>query len=315
MGYLGYTLPNQVFQGVRTASFNGTGSQTVFTLPAPASSAAAIEIVVNNVQQSPYDGSYSVSGSTLTFSEAPSSGTNNVYVIYRDQTFMSTVPADGSVTPAKLSTGRPYWDSNGNVGINTSSPQGALEAVGVSYFTRGSKSLVINPNYSVADSHSQIQTASGMALAFATNGDTERMRIDSNGRVTTPYQPYIFGTPHNGTEGSSGTANKMNVFGTPVGLSFSNNRITVPIAGVYLLTWQTIAADTTSGRYDTAIYINGVERNSGLNEVNGNGYHMRTHTLSIYLAANDYIQYVHARWYGDGVSFSNWNTASVVLLG
>ena len=137
MAYLGYTLPNQAFSGVRTASFNGTGSQTVFLLPAPAANALSLEVIVNNVQQSPYDGSYTVNGSTLTFDEAPSAGTNNIYVIYRDQAFMSTVPTDGSVTtakivdnaittakiaqgaviPADLSTGGPSWDTSGNLSL------------------------------------------------------------------------------------------------------------------------------------------------------------------------------------------------------
>lgn len=35
--------------------------------------------------------------------------------------------ADGSVTPAKLSTGGPYWDTTGNVGIGTSSPSASLD--------------------------------------------------------------------------------------------------------------------------------------------------------------------------------------------
>ena len=41
---------------------------------------------VENVQQEPGSGkSYTASGTTLTFDEAPPSGTNNVYVIYRGE--------------------------------------------------------------------------------------------------------------------------------------------------------------------------------------------------------------------------------------
>ena len=41
---------------------------------------------VNNVQQEPGSGkSYTASGTTLTFDEAPPSGTGNVYVIYRGE--------------------------------------------------------------------------------------------------------------------------------------------------------------------------------------------------------------------------------------
>ena len=79
------------FAAVQAQSFNGTGSQTAFTLNRTIPGVTAIEVLVNNVQQSPYDGSYSVSGTTLTFSEAPSAGTNNVYVVYRDQAIGSLV--------------------------------------------------------------------------------------------------------------------------------------------------------------------------------------------------------------------------------
>ena len=70
-----------------------------------------------------------------------------------------------------------------NVGIGTSSPQGALEVVGLSYFTRSSQSTLFNPNYGGANTHAQLQVIGNMALAFATNGDNERMRITSGGNV------------------------------------------------------------------------------------------------------------------------------------
>lgn len=79
------------FAAVQAQSFSGTGSQTAFTLNRTIPGVTAIEVLVNNVQQSPYDGSYSVTGTTLTFSEAPSAGTNNVYVVYRDQPVGSLV--------------------------------------------------------------------------------------------------------------------------------------------------------------------------------------------------------------------------------
>ena len=44
-----------------------------------------IEVFVGNVQQEPGSGkAYTVSGTTLTFSEAPPTGTANIYVIHRN---------------------------------------------------------------------------------------------------------------------------------------------------------------------------------------------------------------------------------------
>ena len=74
--------------------------------------------------------------------------------------------------------------SAGIVGIGTSSPLGLFEVKGdgVSYFTRGTKSILLNPNVVGQDTNALIDTSTGMALAFGTAG-TERMRILSGGNV------------------------------------------------------------------------------------------------------------------------------------
>ena len=73
------------FSAVGSQAFNGDDSSVEFTLSRAVATASQIEVLVNNVQQSPYDGSYSVFNTTLTFSEAPSTGVSNIYVNYRDQ--------------------------------------------------------------------------------------------------------------------------------------------------------------------------------------------------------------------------------------
>ena len=118
MGTLGNQPNFGVYGFTRTQaeSFNGTGSATSFTLGHHVKNAIDIEVLVDNVQQSPFDGSYSVSGTTLTFSGAPASGTNNVYVMYRQVgTVIDTqalVPDDSSVTYAKLSNDIPLGNRN-----------------------------------------------------------------------------------------------------------------------------------------------------------------------------------------------------------
>jgi hypothetical protein len=136
MAYIGSTPTTQSFIA-GTDSFNGTGSQTDFTLSRLVNSTNDIQVVVNNVVQ--YPPNYSVSGTTLTISPAPSSGTNNVYVRYLSTTLQSVGVGDlsvsttkiqdnaittakiaaGAVIPADLSTGAPAWDSAGVFQFNS----------------------------------------------------------------------------------------------------------------------------------------------------------------------------------------------------
>lgn len=96
MSYIGSTPTNQNFIA-GTDYFNGTGSAVNFTMSRAVNSVNDIEVMVNNVAQIP--SGYSVSGTTLTFSAAPSAGTSNVYVRYLSTTNLSlAIPAGTSAT-------------------------------------------------------------------------------------------------------------------------------------------------------------------------------------------------------------------------
>ena len=83
MAYLG-AQPNKTLTKTTSQSFNGTGSATTFTLNRAVNTEEELEVFVENVQQEPGSSkSYTASGTTLTFDEAPPSGTGNIYVIYR----------------------------------------------------------------------------------------------------------------------------------------------------------------------------------------------------------------------------------------
>ena len=86
--------------------FNGNGSTTAFTLTQvpSASNASNFIVFVDNVYQR-YGASYAftVNGTTLTFTSAPPSGTNNIQVIQLSQQNTLNTVADGAITSAKLS--------------------------------------------------------------------------------------------------------------------------------------------------------------------------------------------------------------------
>ena len=86
MAYIGKTPNTAIVNQATSQSFSGNGSTTAFTLTRSVNVGEDLEVFVNNVQQEPGSGkSYTASGTTLTFDEAPPSGTNNVYVIYRGE--------------------------------------------------------------------------------------------------------------------------------------------------------------------------------------------------------------------------------------
>ena len=85
--------------------FNGDGSTTAFTLTeVPASNTAEnFMVFVDNVyQRNGASYAYTVAGSTLTFTSAPASGTNNIQVIQLNGVNTLNSVADGSITTAKI---------------------------------------------------------------------------------------------------------------------------------------------------------------------------------------------------------------------
>jgi len=89
MSYIGNSPISIAFL---TDTFSGTGSQTAFTMTVAPANTSSIIVAVTGVLQDP--STYSVSGTTLTFSAAPPSGTSNISVRYLG------IPASGVTTTA-----------------------------------------------------------------------------------------------------------------------------------------------------------------------------------------------------------------------
>ena len=101
MAYIGSTPETQSFTS-GTDYFNGNGSSTAFTLSRTVASVNDIEVVISNVVQQPST-AYNVSGTTITFTSAPPSGTANVYVRYLSTITQTITPSPGTVDTAQLS--------------------------------------------------------------------------------------------------------------------------------------------------------------------------------------------------------------------
>lgn len=117
MPYLGSIIPafdptTAVSPQTDAERFSGNGSTTVFTITRTVSTAADLDVYVENVKQEPTT-AYTASGTTLTFTAAPSVGTNNIYVLYRGSAVSNYayVP-DGSITYAKLANNIRYFTTD-----------------------------------------------------------------------------------------------------------------------------------------------------------------------------------------------------------
>ena len=101
MAFIGNTNTTQAFTPA-IDYFSGNASTTAFTLSRPVASVAQVQVTIDNVAQNP-SSAYTVSGSTITFTSAPLSGTNNIYVYYTSPITQVIAPGQGTVGLTALS--------------------------------------------------------------------------------------------------------------------------------------------------------------------------------------------------------------------
>ena len=113
MAYIG-NIPTSATFAIDT--FSGDNSTVNFTLREAPVATSSLMIFVGGIRQQIE--SYSLSGTTLTFSEAPPTGSSNIQVVFLGLGASSIVPSDGSVTGVKLATGAITGDKIGLTSIN-----------------------------------------------------------------------------------------------------------------------------------------------------------------------------------------------------
>lgn len=103
MSYIGNSSTTQTFVAA-VDYFSGNGSTVAFTLSKPVASVAQIQAVIANVPQNP-SSAFTVSGNTITFTSAPPTGSNNIYVYYTSPNTQLVQPGVGTVQPSSLASG------------------------------------------------------------------------------------------------------------------------------------------------------------------------------------------------------------------
>jgi hypothetical protein len=217
-------------------AFSGNGSTTAFTLSGDPGSENNTQVYVSGVYQE--KDTYSVSGTTLTFSTAPPTGTSNIEVVSSAPLAIGT-PSDGTVTTAKIASSVTLTtptidtitsaastaltlksagttaitvDTSQNVGIGTTSPFVKLQVDAGSgqemqrYNTTSTAPFVGWYVSGARKAYQQWDASHGWILDSETAStgivfrtqNAERMRIESNGNIQ--------------IKGTGGTST-LNVFG------------------------------------------------------------------------------------------------------
>ncbi len=212
-----WTVISSGISAVNTVVDAGTGSgSATITLSGDPGSKNNTALFIGGVYQQ--KSTYSISGTTLTAGGTIASGVG--YEVVWSAPLTVGTPSDGTVTPAKMSTGAPFWNASGNVGIGTATPSSftGYTVVSVNNATNGGiYNILVNGTETA-----RLQGYSGIfnvaakgastALAFETNG-AERARIN-------PAGSWLVGTT------GSGGSYKVEVYSTNLATTMNGMLIT-----------------------------------------------------------------------------------------
>jgi len=188
--------------------FSGNGSTTAFTLSGDPGSKNNTMVEISGVYQA--KATYSISGTTLTFSTAPPTGTSNIEVVWTAPLAIG-VPSDGSVSTAKIADGNVTYakmqsvtagkvlgrdtsgsgvvqelpiavDASGNVGIGTSSPTSAA-GFGTLVHLKGAYPAYLLESTGASRKYTFGINSGGSAVIYDDTAAIDRLLIDSSGNL------------------------------------------------------------------------------------------------------------------------------------
>ena len=206
MAFIGTPLDTRnTFQSLQGKRFNGDGSTTAFTLDVAPSSVLDIEVFVGNVRQDP-NSAYTLSGTTLTFTGAPPSGTNNIYVVHQAKSVGTIDLPEGALVDLNGGSDKLVLDADGDTTISADTDdQIDIKIAGAddfqftaNTFTAQSGSTITTPTLGVGTARDQgvlhVRTADTSATAgtdsdelilenSAAGGMTILSATDANGKI------------------------------------------------------------------------------------------------------------------------------------
>jgi len=227
MPYLGNELATQ-FQAFTTQTITGDGS-TGYTLDKAVANGKELLVYINNVKQEEGSGkSYTASGTTITFSEAVTSG-DACYLVYLGSAVQTVTAPEGSIVSSQFSSADLVLPKTVTIGSAVAEDTKLV-------FDGNAQDFHIG----LDDSADSLTIGLGSAL-----GTTSHMVIDATGAITKPLQPAFLVHPASNQDNIS-TGSTTVVFGTErfdQNGDFTSNTFTAPVTGKYLLTYSLYLED------------------------------------------------------------------------
>ena len=221
MAYIGNTAPSRFVSNRAASVYSGDGSTVAFTLEQVVTQDEDVLVSVDGVVQEPSVAYAVSSGTTLTFTAAPSNNAgNNIFVYY----LASQAGTIGHPSTQGLTATTGTFTGDVTIGDASAADKKIL-------FDGNAQDYHIG----LDDSTDSLTIGLGSAL-----GTTSHMVIDATGAVTMPLQPafsaYLSGTQSNIAVGSDVTISfAAERFDQNADFNTSNYTFVAPVTGKYLL--------------------------------------------------------------------------------
>lgn len=300
---------------INVDTFSGNGSTTGFTLTSDPSTKNNTSVFISGVYQQ--KSTYSLSGTTLTFSTAPPTGTANIEVAYSTPLAIGT-PSDGTVTNSKLAAGAvdnskmAAGAAVANIGYTPVNKAGDSMSGKLDINTGGASTsslrfqhednATISAKYNIVQQIDNTNAIGGRSFEWRKGGQgysdgTLLMQLDASGRLQKPSQPAFYGQKAS-VSLSGGTQTKVTLdtvyFNTGSSYNSSNGIFTAPVAGKYvvMMNMRRASGADPSGYFG----CNTRKNNSDASQFtynNGTGYgdDSTWANMIIDCAVNDYLEF------------------------
>ena len=298
MSYIGNTPFTAAFL---TDTFSGNGSTVAFTMTVAPANTSSIIVAITGVLQDP--STYSVSGTTLTFSAAPPSGTSNISVRYLG------IPASG-VTTTAYRTVTNFTATAGQTSFSVPSYtvgyidvyRNGVRLVSTDYTATTGTTVVLNNACTVGDSvvtesflvssvlNAIPATAGAVNSTYLTDASVTQAKLSTNVVGNGP----VFSAENTTGQSITSTTWTKVTLGSELfdtNNNFSSSRFTATVAGYYQFNGCIRCAGSSLTGIVVSLYKNGSIVGYG-NALQSSVAPDNSINVSeiIYLAVNDYVE-------------------------